>query len=246
MSLNVLTHGGGAGGEFASIFVTGLDESSTVTATKDGKTVQGKWNSTENRFEITKIKEYGIYTVKATNGENTATQDVLVDAAVEYAIFMDLYKLWLYREGDECEDVTGGFSAYARKNWSGGISTAPTLTKNVDSMSIALNVSTSDNHYRGIVSTNDLIHIEGYEKLKFHCPTISVANAANMVIAFYVTTSIVDDFGQYVLKAYDVTSGTNATDVLVEMDVSGISADAYVVINMIGWTSCTVDKIWLE
>lgn len=42
MSLRVLTQGGG-GGEFASIFITGLDENSTVTATKGGKTVQGKW-----------------------------------------------------------------------------------------------------------------------------------------------------------------------------------------------------------
>lgn len=34
---------GGSGGEAASIFITGLSETDTVTCTKDGKTKQGKW-----------------------------------------------------------------------------------------------------------------------------------------------------------------------------------------------------------
>ena len=38
----------GAGGESASIFVTGLSETDTVTATKDGKTVVGKWTQKLN------------------------------------------------------------------------------------------------------------------------------------------------------------------------------------------------------
>lgn len=59
-----------------------------------------------------KIKEYGLWTVTATNGEKTTTQDVLVDAAVEYEIEMG-YRLWLYREGEEFEDVTGGWLPYS-------------------------------------------------------------------------------------------------------------------------------------
>ena len=38
----------GAGGESASIFVTGLSETDTVTASKDGKTVVGKWTQIPN------------------------------------------------------------------------------------------------------------------------------------------------------------------------------------------------------
>ena len=38
----------GAGGESASIFVTGLSENDTVTASKDGKTVIGKWTQIPN------------------------------------------------------------------------------------------------------------------------------------------------------------------------------------------------------
>lgn len=39
---------GGSGGEAASIFITGLSETDTVTCTKDGKTKQGKWISKTN------------------------------------------------------------------------------------------------------------------------------------------------------------------------------------------------------
>ena len=38
----------GAGGESASIFVTGLSETDTVTASKNGKTVVGKWSQKPN------------------------------------------------------------------------------------------------------------------------------------------------------------------------------------------------------
>lgn len=85
-------------------------------------------------FEIAPIKEYGMYTVTATNGEKTETQDVLVDAAVEYEIEMS-YVLWLYREGDECEDITGG---WVLENGGGG-----SLTKNADHMVLYHNYNTS-------------------------------------------------------------------------------------------------------
>ena len=48
MSLFNNTQGGGTGGASASIFITGLSEADTVTATKDGKTVNGKWVSEPN------------------------------------------------------------------------------------------------------------------------------------------------------------------------------------------------------
>lgn len=62
---------------------------------------------------ISPIKSYGTWAVTATNGEKTKTQDVLVDAAVEYEIEMS-YVLWLYRDGEEFEDVTGGWTGYKR------------------------------------------------------------------------------------------------------------------------------------
>lgn len=59
--------------------------------------------------EIT-IKSYGTWTVTATNGEETISQDVLVDAAVEYEIKM-AFALYLYRDGTDVTEVTGGWEA---------------------------------------------------------------------------------------------------------------------------------------
>ena len=60
-------------------------------------------------FLISKIKDYGTWTVTATDGTNTATQDVLVDSAMQYDIELS-YIPWLYRNGDPCENITGGWT----------------------------------------------------------------------------------------------------------------------------------------
>ena len=51
--------------------------------------------------------EYGMHTITATNGSKTSTEEVLVDALMDFWVEMD-YKLWLYKYGDERETVTGG------------------------------------------------------------------------------------------------------------------------------------------
>ena len=146
MSVRVLTQGAGAGGATASIFVTGLDESSAVTATKDGKAINGVWNSAENCFEISKIRFYGMWTVTATDEENTTEQDVLVDAAVEYEIEMTYEPnyLMLYYLGDECTGITGGWSNV----------TGMSATKGATSMTIS--TTTSDRAAYGTTNKVDL------------------------------------------------------------------------------------------
>lgn len=87
MSISILNRGA-SGGLTASIFVKGLLETDTVTATKDGKTLAGVWNSTESRFEIHKIKDTGTWAVAATDGDKTVTQDVQIDVIGQYSIRM--------------------------------------------------------------------------------------------------------------------------------------------------------------
>lgn len=92
----------------ASIKVAGLSQSDTVTAAMGGKTKTAKWVTDGRYWLIDGIRDFGTWTVTATNGTKTATQDVLVDVITEYEITM-AYRLYLYNEGDECEDVTGGW-----------------------------------------------------------------------------------------------------------------------------------------
>lgn len=80
---------GGNGGETASIFVTGLSETDTVTATNpSGGIISASWNGTA--WVFSGIKEYGTYTITATDGTNTATQDVLVDMAIQFDVEMTI------------------------------------------------------------------------------------------------------------------------------------------------------------
>ena len=95
------------GGMTASIFVTGPDEGSTVTATKDGKTIKGKWNDEDSRFEITGIAERGMWTVMATNGEETEAQDVLVDGSFDFEVV-------LFPVFGISRDITNPSSAWTR------------------------------------------------------------------------------------------------------------------------------------
>lgn len=150
----------GNGGLTASIFVTGLHETDTVTATNpSGDTISAVWNGTE--WVFLKLKEYGTYTITATDGTNTATQDLLVDMAIQFDVEMTYFNgLKLYWLGDECEDVTGGWAACSPEDrtW-----TPSDGTKGESTLDI---VVTGDN--RGCMfKANNTIDLTGYTKLKY-------------------------------------------------------------------------------
>lgn len=118
------------------------------------------------------VKSYGMWTVTATNGEQTETQDVLIDAAVEYEIEMS-YKLWLYREGDECEEVTGGWSSPTVKsgyNWDckNTADATRTAVKNSDNLQIemALAANTGSAYASASYWTAEQIDLTGISAIK--------------------------------------------------------------------------------
>lgn len=124
-----------SGGMYASIFITGLSETDTVTATLGDKTKTAVWNSTKSRHEITGIGDKGMWTVAATDGTRTKTQDVLIDAPADFEIEMpfDANYLMLYDFGDECEDITGGWTSSGYSSGTSGY-TISAGTKNSDNL----------------------------------------------------------------------------------------------------------------
>lgn len=150
---------GGNGGETASIFVTGLNETDTVNAANpSGNTISAVWNGTA--WVFSKLKEYGTYTITATDGTSTATQDVLVDMATQYDIQMSYFNgLKLYWLGDECEDVTGGWE-FGNIYGSGGLA-----QKLSDSMYMGDNLSNGYNNKK--VYTVNSIDLTNYKTLYF-------------------------------------------------------------------------------
>ena len=228
---------GGGGGPAASISVTGLSETDTVTATNGVKTLIGKWYSDRSGFLIYPIKDIGTWTVTATNGVNTKTQDVLVDVITEYEIEMS-YKLYLYREGDECENVTGGWIA---NNFE------VTPTKNDDHLSL---VSTGNLYSGGTFTTVNQIDITNFSYLKIEY----IFSGTNKKSFFAVRTSQIVDNNTVetdIEKRVSVSITGSQTKVQDIMDVSDLTGSYFVELatrNHADAYSSTFNiyKVWLE
>ena len=84
----------------------------------------------EDETEHTFVVKVGTYTVQGILNTDGTSEEVVIDTIGQYSVELD-YKLWLYREGDECEEVTGGWSINGYTHtWSSGVLTA--ATKNSD------------------------------------------------------------------------------------------------------------------
>lgn len=114
---------GGNGGETVTIFVTGLSETDTVTVTKDGRTYNGKWVSSENIWSFTKLKGIGTYTVTATNGADTVSTQVTIELegqskSVELQ-FINIYGI--------SRDIANSSPAWARTDDAVGMTATATV-----------------------------------------------------------------------------------------------------------------------
>ena len=128
--------GGGGGKNISSIIITGLKSTDTITCTKDGKSYTATWDETAQHWEVVGLP-FGTFTLTATNGTKTTTETVLIDIAGVYEIEMSL-NFYLYNKGDECEDVTGGWTAngYTRNGY-----TVYAGTKESDALKVSLSSS---------------------------------------------------------------------------------------------------------
>ena len=185
-------------------------------------------------FLIKPIRDLGTWTVTATDGINTATQDVLVDVITEYEIEMT-YKLWLYKNGDEFENVTGGWQKTYFANGSGG-----TATKNETNLyMVGANASTWGNC--GFATVNP-ISCEGYSKLYIladNHPASGSRNFAN------VTNGYGNQGDSFVQELLLSTIGDNliidASDLLSNLN------NKHLFINAANYThTMTIHSVWLE
>ena len=108
MSIEVLTQGGGAGGESASIFVTGLSESDTVSATKDGKTVQGKW--------LSEVKEVSTQ-VPIMTSNTTPSGAASMKSEHGNGSYGDQFSAYRAFQGAPVNDVTAHGAQNDAQNW---------------------------------------------------------------------------------------------------------------------------------
>jgi hypothetical protein len=189
--------------------------------------------------EIAPIKEYGMYTVTATNGEKTKTQDVLVDAAIGYEIAI-AYKLYLYNAGDECEDVTGGWGVYA-------------LNENVASVKNATNMylSTTRNsggQNRNRANTLAKVDVTNFNKLYFELSnTGNTTTETHYFRSFGLVSTLPvsgGDTSNYIGNCYVNYALTD--DGVKEIDISDVAGEYYICFFQGITRNTQIDRVWLD
>lgn len=150
MSLTLNMVGGGGGGDFptvGAILRAFAPVGSTVSITDGNKTKTVE--STESQVDTVDstrayyyfsipTDEYGTWTVTGTLNGQTYSDSVSVSSNTTYDVII-AYPLYLYKYGDTCDSVTGGWHAKAWK-WSSNTATAkaPTITYNSDNMNVSV------------------------------------------------------------------------------------------------------------
>ena len=233
---NMVGGGGGGGKNISSIIITGLESTDTITCTKDGRSYTATWDSTAQHWEIIGLP-LGAFTVTATNVAKTTTETVLIDIAGVYEIEM-AFKLWLYRDGDECEDVTGGWT---NQGYSASGS-ASSITPNITNTRIVL--STDSDLTICYVGTANKINVSRFTKL--YCILKDVSIIGTYAGCNILLCSSQSGFNSNASKWVDVAKQTSS-EIQVEMDLSEKQDSYYIAIDVFGATSkVELSQIWLE
>ena len=189
-------------------------------------------------FLIKPIRELGTWTVTATNGTKTATQDVLVDVITEYEIEMS-YKLWLYRDGAECEDVTGGWEGETAE-WSSEVKGQFSVYKR----DTYLECYGTNGAGSCFFTTANPIDVTNYSQLHFVSKRSNSSGGSKMQTS---TTKPYYSTGNYLPKVTDVLSADFPSTEKAEavLDISTITGDVYILMLVSGYTSYLYE-VWLE
>lgn len=228
MSLEVLTQGGSSK-NVSAIVITGLKSTDTVTCVSGGKSYGATWDATNGRWEILKLP-LGTFTVTATRGAETKTETVLIDIEGVYQIAIS-FILFLYKDGDMCEEVTGGWEKNSNLTlWTNCPSANGTVTFNDDS--IYLNAG---DFKSAVASTKNKVSVDGYSKM---CAEFGAMNQASQQCAASATNS-----GSITWTAVIHSTQSNQT---LDVDISDLSGEYYFNFASGNGRWCYYKKLWLE
>lgn len=136
--------------------------------------------------------------------------------------------LYLYNEGDECEDATGG--------WYGGQLIDTTATDMGGTFTKKLNMFELVGSNLYAISHNNKIDVTGYNKLYVKCDRSGVG-AFNLVVSE-------SRFVQVETDARSEVTG-DATNDILELDISKVSGEKY--ITLFCWKKvANIYQVWLE
>lgn len=235
---------GGGSKNISFIIITGLYSTDTVTCAKDGKTYPAKWNETTQHWEIGGLP-LGTFIVTATRGTYTITETVLIDIAGVYEIEM-IFSLYLYKMGDQCEDITGGWSA----GWSYG--GGGSISMNSDHFTVRASYG---QNAKGC-ETNQKVSIEDYSVLKAEIIPVNCTDgttAPNELWLYAIDTRGTWDQINMCVKASHVNQSDAAyknlplgETAIIIYDISTLTGSKYVGLASYGGETWKVNRVWLE
>ena len=162
MSISILNRGGASGGLKPELTV--ISSAGDIIDIMQNGIIVYTYIIGANETQHTFVVKLGTYTVKGTRAGATATTSVVIDAVTQYSVTLKYIK-YLYKEGDLCTAVTGGWSK------------TPTVTGNSNSSKAKNTVSFNAgeilvNCYGGWSETNGVqtvnaVSMSGYDTICF-------------------------------------------------------------------------------
>ena len=189
---------------------------STCICTSDSTTLTAKDTSGKAMFVI---PSSGIWTVTATDGTNTKSQDISIteEGQVE-KVTLTYWSGELYDAGNQYTDITGGWIRHG---------TGGKVTFNDDNIYLA----TLDDYTEGAVDTTNAVDLTGFATLKV---TASATRRQYMLGRVIVYTKNVAG-KETVAASADLDS--SSTETVTSLDVSALSGAYYVRIQSSGYNT---------
>lgn len=202
---------------FAVISVT-YPAGSVCTCTKGTKTYQAKNTSGLALFAV---PETGDWTVSCTDGTQTASATVSITAEGQGATAKLAYNLRLFDNGDECTDVTGGWTI---SDYQFGYPPAsnmlikPTITDRI------LLYGKNGNQVVGMGTANS-IDLTGYSKLSVDFETLGTYGDYTSGTLYLLPDKIANQYQAVAKLEFGVDIGERKVETI---DVSSINTPVYV------------------
>lgn len=204
--------GGGSGRLYAIIAVT-YPAGSVCTCSNGTKTLKARDTSGKALFNV---PSDGTWTVSCTDGSSIANKTVDITEAGQFETVYIGYELWLFKDGNQYTDLTGG--------WEDGInyvyeSSAQTPVNYNTSIHLNSNVSTD-----AIAKTVNKIDLTDIASIKF---TLTASDSSNNNKKLLAIMS--NDSGRIATENIaSIDCGSASVGSVISLDVSGITGKYYV------------------
>ena len=151
---------------------------------------------------------------------------------------------YLYKPGDTCASLTGGYTSVAKKfqSSSGGNAVAPGITYNTDSMTMRQNGSIE--WQCGMTYTVNKIDLAKFSKLRVK-GTAEINSTGERILRVWT------DIGTYTTSNVAASSSVTSTPMDITVDVSSLTSSYYIGFHLMSGTAgntagVTITEMWLE